>query len=175
MGRIVMVTGGARSGKSRYALELAGRRNRKAFIATATACDSEMTERIARHRMERAKDFLTIEEPLDVASALGSVPIDTDVAVVDCLTVWMGNLMHRHGTTDKPFPEIDAFLEILKTPPCNLIIVTNEVGMGIVPDNEPGRSFRDLAGSLNARVARAADVVVLLVSGIPLTIKGEKA
>lgn len=172
MKKITLVTGGARSGKSRYALGAAQSGGRKAFVATATACDPEMAERIAKHRSERAKDFLTIEEPLNLAGALRSLPGDTEAAIVDCLTVWMGNLMHRYGTVDKHRPEIEAFLEVLNSPPCDLIIVTNEVGMGIVPDNEAGRRFRDLAGSLNARVAQIADTVVFLVSGVALTIKG---
>lgn len=173
MKTILLLTGGARSGKSRFALEAVPAGARKAFIATATACDGEMVERIAKHRAERATDFLTIEEPIDLAKALRSLPRDTDVAIIDCLTVWMGNLMHRYGEEEKPLLEIESFIEVLNNPPCNLILVTNEVGMGIVPDNEMARRFRDWAGRLNARVAQIADTVVLLVSGIPLTIKGE--
>jgi len=174
MKKVILVTGGARSGKSRYALEYVSARKRKAFIATATACDEEMSDRIAKHREERAKDFLTIEEPLDLAKALRLLPHDTDVVVVDCLTVWMGNLMHRDGVGGRPQVEIEDLLEVLRNPSCDVILVTNEVGMGIVPDNEMGRCFRDLAGSVNARVAQIADTVVLLVSGVPLTIKGKK-
>ncbi|MEI6971610.1 MAG: bifunctional adenosylcobinamide kinase/adenosylcobinamide-phosphate guanylyltransferase [bacterium] len=172
MGKVIMLTGGARSGKSRYALELVRSRGRKAFIATATACDGEMAERIARHREERSGDFVTIEEPMDLAGAVRSLPAGTDVAIVDCLTVWLGNLMHHSGGIAGQPPEVDAFLETLRNPPCDLVIVTNEVGMGIVPDNELGRKFRDLAGILNARVAGIAANVVLLVSGIPIHIKG---
>lgn len=174
MKRVILVTGGARSGKSRYALEFARTRGRKAFIATATACDEEMRERIAKHQAERSEEFLTIEEPFDLAGALQSLPGGTEVAVVDCLTVWLGNLMHRSGAAMEPPPEIDAFLDSLRNPPCDIIIVSNEVGMGIVPDNEMSRRFRDLAGALNVRVAKIADDVVLLVSGIPVHIKGTK-
>ena len=171
--RLTLVTGGARSGKSRFALESAMPRARKAFIATATPCDKEMAARIARHRSERGADFLTIEEPLDLAGALGALPRDMDVAVVDCLTLWLGNLMHKYGgIREDDCPEIEALVEALRSPPCDLLVVTNEVGMGIVPENEAARTFRDVAGRLNARVARMADNVVLLVSGIPVTIKG---
>lgn len=166
------MTGGVRSGKSRFALAAAMPGKKRVFIATATACDAEMAQRIARHRKERVDDFLTIEEPLDLAGALRSVPAGTDVAVVDCLTVWLGNLMHHHGATTESFEQVGAFLGELANATCHVIIVTNEVGMGIVPDTEMGRRFRDLAGNLNAGVAQIADDVVLLVSGIPLAIKG---
>ncbi|MEI6218794.1 MAG: bifunctional adenosylcobinamide kinase/adenosylcobinamide-phosphate guanylyltransferase [bacterium] len=173
MKKVILVTGGARSGKSRYALEYVSAKKRKAFIATATAFDKEMSERITKHREERSKDFLTIEEPIDLAKALRSLPRDTDVVVVDCLTVWMGNLLHRDGAGGRHQLEIEDLLEVLRSPPCEVILVTNEVGMGIVPDNEMGRYFRDIAGSVNARVAQIADTVVLLVSGVPLIIKGK--
>ncbi|MEI6809664.1 MAG: bifunctional adenosylcobinamide kinase/adenosylcobinamide-phosphate guanylyltransferase [bacterium] len=173
MGKITLVTGGARSGKSSYALASAMSGRKRAFIATATACDAEMAERIAKHRMERANNFLTIEEPLDLAGALRSLPVGTDAVIIDCLTVWMGNLMHYHGAAMQTFPQIGEFLTAIGSAPFDLLVVTNEVGMGIVPDNEMGRKFRDMAGRLNAQVAQIADVVVLLVSGIPLTIKGK--
>lgn len=173
MGKVILVTGGARSGKSNYALASAMSGRKRAFIATATACDAEMAERIAKHRLERADGFLTIEEPLDLAGALRSLPAGTDAVIVDCLTVWMGNLMHHHGAAEQTFPQVVEFLKAIRNVSCDLLIVTNEVGMGLVPDNEMGRNFRDMAGRLNAQVAQIADVVVLLVSGIPLTIKGK--
>ena len=174
MSRTTLVTGGGRSGKSRYALELAAPHQAKAFIATAEAFDEEMRARIARHRQERGDDFVTVEAPLDVAGALQSLPTDVEFAVVDCLTVWLANLLHHRGATDLTCPEIERFLDVLDAPPCNLAVVTNEVGMGIIPDNAQARAYRDLAGLLNQRVAERADRVVLMVSGCPLIIKGER-
>ena len=173
MKHIVFITGGGRSGKSRYALQLASQYDKKAFIATAEPIDEEMQERIARHRRERGESFITIEEPLDLAGAVGSLPPEIDVAVIDCLTVWLGNLMHRREVENQEFPELSAFIDALKDPPCDLIIIANEVGMGIIPHNEMARRFRDLAGGLNQKVAGLASRVVLMVSGIPLAVKEE--
>ncbi len=173
MSRIVLVTGGEKSGKSRHALSLAACRAKKAFIATAEAMDVEMSRRIAKHRENRDPSFHTVEEPSDLAGALRSIPPDTEIAIVDCLTVWLGNLMHRHGTGETAYPEVAGFLEVLETPPCDLVIVTNEVGMGIIPGNEMARRFRDISGELNQSVARLADQVILMVSGIAVIVKGD--
>jgi adenosylcobinamide kinase/adenosylcobinamide-phosphate guanylyltransferase len=173
MSRVVLITGGARSGKSRHALTLAAGARRKGFIATAAPTDEEMRLRIARHRAERGEDFDTVEETTDLAGAVRSLGPDHDIIVVDCLTVWLGNLSHHRGMDD-PFPEVKAFLNILREPPCELIIVTNELGMGLVPGGELGRWFRDLAGQVNQAVARIADRVILMVCGVPVTIKEEE-
>ncbi|NLL83941.1 MAG: bifunctional adenosylcobinamide kinase/adenosylcobinamide-phosphate guanylyltransferase [Lentisphaerae bacterium] len=170
--QVILVTGGARSGKSSFALERALTFKKRVFIATAIPFDDEMKLRIGRHRAERADKFETIEAPLDVAAALCSLPAGTEVVLIDCLTVWLGNLMSDEGEKAEWFPQLDEFLATLKRPPCNLIIVTNEVGMGIVPAYPLGRHFRDIAGTLNRRVAALATHVVLTVSGIPVTIKG---
>jgi len=170
--KTTLVTGGGRSGKSRHALELALPREAKAFIATAQALDDEMRARIEKHRADRGGEFLTVEEPFDLARALGSLPKGIDVAVIDCLTVWLGNLVHRHEGKQGAFPEVPALAEALRDPPCDVIVVTNEVGMGIVPANEVARRFRDLAGTVNQAVAALADEVVLMVSGVPLVVKG---
>ncbi len=172
MNRITLVTGGARSGKSRYALEAALGFEKRVFVATAVAFDEGMRERIAAHQAERADRFTTVEEPHDLAGALGRVPPDTDVVLIDCLTVWLGNLMHRHDGDGGTYPEIASFLECLQARAFNTILVTNEVGAGIVPENGLARRFRDLAGRLNQDVARIADSVVLTVCGIPTAIKG---
>jgi len=172
MNRITLVTGGARSGKSRYAVETAMAFPRRLFVATAEPFDDEMRERIAKHRAERGDAFRTVEEPEHLASVLRAVPPDVDVVLIDCLTVWLGNLMHRHGADRAGYPPVDAFLDALAAPPpCALVLVTNEVGMGIVPEHPMGRRFRDLAGGVNARVAAIADRVVFMVSGIPMVVK----
>ena len=174
MHSIALITGGARSGKSSLALEKAMTYERRAFIATAVAFDDEMRRRIATHRQERSDAFLTVEEPVRLAQAIAALPPDIEVAVVDCLTVWLGNLFHEHGADGAPFAEADAFLKLLDAPPCPLILVANEVGLGIVPDTPLARAYRDAAGRLNCRVAEKADTVVLTVCGIPVLIKGGK-
>jgi adenosylcobinamide kinase / adenosylcobinamide-phosphate guanylyltransferase len=173
MSRITLVTGGVRSGKSRYALELGAAREHPVFVATAEPADEEMRTRIARHRAERAPRFQTVEEPLDLARALRALPAGTEIAVVDCLTVWLGNLMCRLGVAET-YPEVGAFLEVLDRPPCDLVLVTNEVGMGVVPVSDMGRAFRDLAGNVNQQAARRAGTVVLLVCGLPVFLKKEE-
>ena len=171
MGLITLITGGVRSGKSRHALALASGFARRAFVATAEPFDEEMRERIGRHRAVRGDAFLTVEEPCDIAGALTRLDPGTEVAVVDCLTVWLANLMHRQGPDQERYPEVDALFKALETPPCRLILVSNEIGMGIVPENPMARRFRDLAGAVNQQIAALADEVVLMVSGIPVTIK----
>jgi adenosylcobinamide kinase/adenosylcobinamide-phosphate guanylyltransferase len=172
MSSITLITGGARSGKSRHALALAKRYPApRAFIATAEPFDDDMRRRIERHRQERADDFTTFESSLDPAEMLEQLPSDMQVVVLDCLTVWLGNLMHRCQNGCEPYAPIGRFLEALDHPPCDLIIVTNEVGMGIVPHNNLARRFRDEAGTLNQRVAARADRLVLMVSGYPLMVK----
>ncbi len=171
MAQVTLVTGGGRSGKSNHALQLAEPYARRAFIATAEPLDDEMRRRIARHRTERGDGFLTVEESLDLAGAIRSLPADVAIAVVDCLTVWLGNLAHYHGACSDELPELVALLGVLTGPPCDLILVTNEVGMGIVPANEAARKFRDVLGRLNQEVAALADEVILMVSGVPVALK----
>ena len=172
MSRITLILGGARSGKSGHALSLAREFPcPRAFIATAEPSDEEMRRRIKHHRRERASDFTTFEEPLDPGLMLKKLSSDMHVAVLDCLTVWLGNLMHHNPNASGSFEEIDRFLRTLNQPTCDLIIVTNEVGMGIVPHNDLARDFRDIAGSLNQRVAAKADRVIFMVSGCPIVVK----
>ncbi|HEX9910538.1 MAG TPA: bifunctional adenosylcobinamide kinase/adenosylcobinamide-phosphate guanylyltransferase [Desulfatiglandales bacterium] len=172
---ITLITGGARSGKSSFALSL-GLRNysKRVFIATAVPFDQEMKERISRHREDRGDQFHTIEEPIDLPRVLTILPSGNEVVVVDCLTVWLGNLYHHfQGEEEKVRVQVEAFLAHLDHPACDLILVTNEVGWGIVPENPLARSFRDMAGYLNRHVAQKAAYTYLLCCGIPLTLKGE--
>jgi len=171
MSHITFVTGGSRSGKSRYALNCAMRSSPRAFIATAIAFDQEMKDRIAAHQAERGDTFQMVEEPTNLADAVAGLGTEASIALIDCLTVWLGNLMHEHGDDRGAFPEVEAFLGMLDNPPLDLVIVSNEVGMGIIPENAMARRYRDLAGSLNQQVARKADTVVFVVSGIPMVIK----
>lgn len=181
---VTLVTGGARSGKSALALRLASVHPRPAFVATAEARrDPEMAERIRRHRRERGDSFVTVEEPLDVAGALRDLPEDCAAAVVDCLTLWISNLMLRAAqsrdeaetppTELAAYPEIEALLELLASPRRPLVLVTNEVGWGVVPATPLGRAFRDLAGRVNQEAAALAGRVVMVVSGVPWVLRGE--
>ncbi len=164
---ITLILGGARSGKSRFALALAGRRPR-AFIATATAGDEEMAQRIARHKAERGAAWETIEEPLALVAALKRAADPRRIVVVDCLTFWLHNLMAERR--DVP-AEIEALADALSGLSGHIVLVANEVGMGIVPDNPLARAFRDHAGRLNETVAARADRVVLMAAGLPLVLK----
>ncbi len=164
---IILIGGGCRSGKSRHALQLARQRGRRlGFIATAEALDDEMRERIRMHRQERGPDFTTIEEPLSLASAIRRHASDFDAIVVDCLTLWLSNL----ATSDIE-AETAKLLEAALASPAQVILVTNEVGCGIVPGNPVARRFRDDAGRLNQRVAEAADEVYWMVFGCALRVK----
>lgn len=170
---VTLVTGGCRSGKSDHAVQLAMEYARRVFIATGEAMDEEMTRRIRCHQEERGDLFKTIEEPLDLAAAIRSVPREKDVVLIDCLPVWLGNLgFHRRFTDDgESCPEIAAFLEVLATPPCHMIVVTGEIGLGVVPADPDARLYRDRLGRLNRNVAAIADGVYLVVSGLPMTLK----
>ena len=165
--------GGVRSGKSRYAQEFAEHGKRVAFLATGQACDDEMRDRIARHRAERPAGWTTIEAPVALEDALaqcGDGQFDT--IVIDCLTIWTANLMeHEASDADRVLAHADRLAQLLRGVPAAVILVSNEVGSGIVPDNEMGRLYRDLLGGMNQRISAAADEVILMVAGCPLVIK----
>lgn len=165
--RLILITGGVRSGKSRKALSLAEPYAEKLFVATATAGDDEMHERIARHRAERGAGWHTVEEPLDLASTMAISP--GAVALVDCITLWISNAMSAEMDVG---PALEAFIAAAARRKAPVIVVTNEVGWGIVPAFESGRRFRDLAGLANQRLATAADTVWLTISGLELRLKG---
>jgi adenosylcobinamide kinase/adenosylcobinamide-phosphate guanylyltransferase len=171
MKNVMYVTGGARSGKSSFALQLAARYEKKVFLATAEPFDDEMKSRIGKHRDERGEQFITIEEPLYPEQALGNLPVGSEVVLLDCLTVWAGNLMHFFEDEAEIKKRIDCFLETLRKPPCDIILVSNEVGMGIVPENAMARRFRDIAGIVNQNVASIATEAYLLCSGLPIRLK----
>jgi adenosylcobinamide kinase / adenosylcobinamide-phosphate guanylyltransferase len=170
--KLTLVIGGARSGKSRYAESLmatlpAPWKPPWAYIATAEAGDEEMAARIAAHRARRSADWKTVEAPRDLAAALkacGSMP-----ALVDCLTLWLSNLMIAEANTDREMEELEKALAVAAAP---AVLVANEVGSGIVPSFPLGRHFRDMQGMFNQRIAARADRVVLMVAGLPLSIKG---
>ena len=172
MSTITLLTGGARSGKSAHSLVLAQPYARRAFVATAEAFDEEMRVRIERHQEERAGEYLTVEAPVHLAEAIIGLAGQVDVAIVDCLTVWQANLMYHRGAEAESYEEVESLLQLLASPPFDLILVTNEVGLGIVPENALARRYRDLLGRLNQQVAARADTVIFMVSGLPMVIKG---
>jgi adenosylcobinamide kinase/adenosylcobinamide-phosphate guanylyltransferase len=168
--RVVFITGGARSGKSSLALSEALKMSgRKAFVATAQATDKEMEDRIKRHKKDRGNGWKTFEEPLSLAALIRKIDGQYPVIVVDCLTLWLANVMMSGLDAEKEIGRLTSALRGMKR--SSLFIVSNEVGMGIVPENELARRFRDMAGKLNQRVAAIAGEVFITVSGIPLKIK----
>lgn len=169
--RLTFVTGGARSGKSRYAETLIeSQPSPWGYIATAQAFDAEMTERIAHHRARRDTRWRTVEAPLELGDAIGHVAPGVPV-LVDCLTLWLSNVMIAELDVAA---ETVRLLTALKTARGPLVVVSNEVGLGIVPDNALARRFRDEQGRLNMAVAAAADRAVLMASGLPLVLKEPK-
>lgn len=174
MGYLILVTGGRRSGKSAFALKIAESiSSSRYFIATAEAGDDEMRERIERHRKEREQNGWTaIEEPLDISKALRSVP-QGSVAVVDCLTLWVSNLMMSGVMTEEDAASrLRLALKDARESGASFVFVTSEVGMGVVPMSKEARLFCDLLGRVNQEVAAESDHVYLLVSGLPLALKG---
>ncbi len=168
---LIYLTGGARSGKSAFALQRSGRYANKAFLATAEPFDHEMAVRVEKHRKERGSDFYTVEEPVHIDRALREMPEEIDVVIVDCLTVWAGNLLHKLGTSEEIMAFVGRLLDVLQNPPCNIILVSNEIGMGIVPENAMAREFRDIAGIINQKVASVSTEAWLLCSGLPVKLK----
>jgi adenosylcobinamide kinase / adenosylcobinamide-phosphate guanylyltransferase len=172
---VTLVLGGVRSGKSRYALQLASRAQRVTFLATAERRengDEEMQRKIERHRAERPQHWATIEEPLNLAAAIESVN-GCDLLVIDCLTLFAGKLIEIHGENLAAIEaSVDSLCAALTASKCSIVLVSNEVGSGVVPAFELGRRYRDLLGEINQRVAAIADHVVLMVAGLPLALKG---
>jgi adenosylcobinamide kinase/adenosylcobinamide-phosphate guanylyltransferase len=170
-----LILGGAKSGKSRYALQVCeGLRREKVFLATARALDAEMDIRIRRHREERGADWQTIEEPLDILKSIQRLDHREGLILVDCLTLWVSNLYMEFQ--DKPEAIETAAAELaegLRSVQGLVVLVSNEVGHGIVPDNALSRAYRDTVGSLNQRIAAVAQQVVFMAAGIPMTIKGQ--
>lgn len=172
-GRSVLIGGGARSGKSTFALARArALGERRVFLATAEPFDDEMGERIVAHRTSRGADFTTIEEPLAVPQTLARLE-HADVVVVDCLTLWISNLLLRGDTQGAILANIDELIATLARVPFHTVLVTNEVGMGVVPDNALARSFRDLTGIAHQRLGRVADEVHVAVLGLVLRLRPE--
>lgn len=176
--RTLLVLGGVRAGKSAFAVARArGVGDRVVFVATAQALDDEMAARIARHRRERPATWRTVEEPFDLFETVASVISEADVVLVDCLNLWVANLLQRDADLDdaRLLARMTVLEAVATRPRGHLILVSNEVGWGVHPGTAIGRRFRDALGMLNQAVARVADEVVLMVAGCPVTVKGPGA
>jgi Adenosyl cobinamide kinase/adenosyl cobinamide phosphate guanylyltransferase len=185
MGKIILVTGGARSGKSTFAEETARKLGGNVvYIATSKACDDEMIERIKKHRSQRPEEWVTIEAYKDMDLHLKDILKDKDAVLLDCITIMVSNLMLEKAMDWEGIPaeeinrveayvkvEIEKLIKVASDADVTFIIVTNELGMGVVPPYELGRAVRDIAGRANQMLARAAEEVYLCVSGIPVRIK----
>ncbi len=172
---ITLVLGGARSGKSRYAEQLghewldANPKGERLYMATCQAFDEEMTNRIDKHKEQRGENWTTIEEPFHLTDCIAREQDKSRFILVDCLTLWLTNLLLAEKNID---PEISHLCDVLNKADGHIVLVANEVGLGIVPENKLGRQFRDHAGICNQRVAEVADRVVFIAAGLPLVMKG---
>lgn len=170
MGQLILVGGGARSGKSTFALNWAkARGQRRLFVATAQAYDGEMEQRIRRHRLERGDSFETLECPLEIPDALQSS--SADVILIDCLTLWISNLLGTDASNDDILERVDQLIAAAMQSRADVIVVTNEVGMGLVSEYELGRRFQDLTGFAHQRLAAVAAEIYLAALGCVLRIK----
>jgi adenosylcobinamide kinase/adenosylcobinamide-phosphate guanylyltransferase len=169
---VTLVLGGVRSGKSRFAQQLAARFNSVAFVATAPCTDEEMQAKILRHQQERPAEWHTIEEPLELARVLEENSGRYDVLLVDCLTLFASNLLHADTEGSDSEERIQSLCRGLTATSSSVVLVSNEVGSGVVPAYPLGRQYRDLLGEINQKVAAIADNVLLMVAGLPLVLKG---
>ena len=171
---VVLVLGGVRSGKSRYAQQLAERFGRATFVAPAERRDDEeMHRKIERHRADRPAHWTTVEEPIALGRVVQTNEDNCDAILIDCLTLFGANIMESFGSDEAGLEScVEDLCAALKTTSCKVILVSNEVGSGVVPAYALGRRFRDVVGEINQRVAAVADTVVLMVAGLPLPLKG---
>jgi adenosylcobinamide kinase/adenosylcobinamide-phosphate guanylyltransferase len=172
---IVFIIGGCRSGKSQHALQTAEKipGNRKIYIATCVPEDDEMKKRVAKHQKGRSKSWTTVEESLKLPEAILQNSHRADVILIDCLTLWVSNLLMETSDEEKLEETIYQLIDTLEKTRCPIVLVSNEIGTGIVPENRLARQYRDIIGLANQAVAKTADQVIWMVAGIPVTIKGE--
>jgi adenosylcobinamide kinase/adenosylcobinamide-phosphate guanylyltransferase len=172
---LIFVTGGCRSGKSQFAQEYANRYfHKKLYLATCEALDEEMAKRIEDHKKRRGSDWQTVEEPIRIAEAIRQHEDDVEVILLDCITLWLSNLLMRQKSDHAIMEEVNRLMDTARKGQPSLIFVSNEVGMGLVPVEPLGRRFRDLSGMANQKIAEVAKTVVFMVSGIPIFLKGKE-
>jgi adenosylcobinamide kinase/adenosylcobinamide-phosphate guanylyltransferase len=173
--RMIFITGGGRSGKSRYALHYANQHfSKKLFLATCEVLDEEMAQRIENHKKMRGPEWQTVEEPIDIIDRIKEDGADSEVILIDCLTLWLYNLLMKWDRDLRIKEETETLIDTLKKSDASSILVSNEVGMGIVPADPLSRRYRDLLGTMNQRIAEALDTVIFMVSGIPIFLKGKE-
>lgn len=170
--RSYLILGGARSGKTRHALAIAQRQPKRVYLATAEAWDDEMRDRISRHKEERDETWVTVEEPLNLSAALKRVDAPDQAIVVDCLTLWLSNLMGAERDVDQEATQLLQSIDGLQS---TIVFVSNEVGLGIVPENALARAFRDAQGRLNQQLGAAVDHVDFIAAGLALNLKPGQA
>ncbi len=171
---MILITGGCRSGKSRFALDYANQHfSKKIYLATCQALDEEMAQRIEHHKKMRSPEWQTIEEPIEIVNKITRYGDEADVILLDCITLWLSNLLMRRKDDPEIMEEISRFIDTIKEKQTSLILVSNEVGLGIVPVDPLGRRFRDLSGMANQKIAEVVNTVILMVSGIPIFLKGK--
>lgn len=169
--KTILLTGGSRSGKSRHAIQLSKKYNKKIFLATAEPLDEEMQERIKKHQEERGEGWITLEEPLDLSTVLKKEQGHFEVLVLDCITLWLNNLIMSGADREQILAKLHLFIEECKNSKGTVIVITNELGSGIIPMDPSTRAFRDVAGEANQILAAEFDEVINMVSGIPVIIK----
>lgn len=176
MSQVIIVIGGCRSGKSSFALDIAEKISEtgRIFLATSLILDEEVKERVRKHQEERGQDWTTIEASVQMPAAIIKYSETGRVLLVDCITMWLSNLILKEEISSNIDAHIEDLNVALKKALCPVILVTNEVGTGIVPENRLAREYRDLVGSVNQELAGLADQVVTVIAGIPVWIKGEK-
>jgi len=169
----IFVIGGCKSGKSRHALELAEKitKEKRLFIATCVPCDNEMEQKVARHKKERDKTWSTLEIPIKISEAIQNNHNSCNVILIDCITLWINNILATTKQWDAITGNVKRFVHCIEKSKCPVIMVSNEVGTGIVPENSLARLFRDVAGYVNQQIAAHVDDVFWMVAGIPVPIK----
>lgn len=172
--RLIFITGGVRSGKSRFALDYANRHfSKKLYLATCEVLDEEIAQRVGNHKKMRGSEWKTVEEPIGIVDKINEYGDKVEVILLDCITLWLSNLLMRQNSDVKIMDEVDRFIRTIKQNQTSFIIISNEVGMGIVPAESLGRRFRDLQGMANQKIAEVAETVIFMISGMPMFLKGE--
>ena len=174
MKELIFIIGGCRSGKSTYALQTAERipAEKKIFIATCLPQDDEMKQRVAKHQTARSQNWITVEEPLHLPEAILQNSRRAEVILIDCLTLWVNNLLMETDDEKQLEQTISQLINTLEKTTRPIVLVSNEVGTGIVPENKLARQYRDIIGLVNQAVAKTASKVIWMVAGIPVTVKG---